>query len=93
MQEIAGMTKSINEEFKTESEEIVRDVQGQLDAFGGFKNQERGYLRFRRGSQSEGTRLERWGGGSTSFVNELKVGRKLSSNGRREHGDASGPYG
>jgi hypothetical protein len=40
MQEIAGMTKSLNEEFKSESEAIINDVQGQLESFNGFQSQE-----------------------------------------------------
>jgi hypothetical protein len=40
MQEIAGLTKSLNEEFKTESEEVINEVQGQLEGFNGFQSQE-----------------------------------------------------
>jgi hypothetical protein len=41
MQEIAGMTKRLNEEFKTESEDVVREVQGQLAGFDEFQSQEK----------------------------------------------------
>lgn len=41
MKELAAMTKNINEEFKTESEEVVTEVRGQLEAFEGFESQEK----------------------------------------------------
>lgn len=41
MKELATMTKNINEEFKTESEEVVTEVRGQLEAFEGFESQEK----------------------------------------------------
>ncbi|TVY40764.1 hypothetical protein LSUB1_G002043 [Lachnellula subtilissima] len=40
LKELAGMTKALNSEFKTESEEIVSDIRGQIDAFEGFESQE-----------------------------------------------------
>ena len=40
MKELAGMTKKLNEEFKTESEEMATEVRGQLETFENFKSQE-----------------------------------------------------
>jgi predicted RND superfamily exporter protein len=41
MKELASMTKQLNEEFKTESEEVVHDVEVQLDGFEGFEEQQK----------------------------------------------------
>ncbi|TVY47213.1 hypothetical protein LCER1_G007701 [Lachnellula cervina] len=40
LKELAGMTKALNSEFKTESEEIVSDIRMQIDSFEGFESQE-----------------------------------------------------
>jgi len=41
LKELAGLTKELNEEFKSESEELVGDIQAQLDGFQGFEEQEK----------------------------------------------------
>lgn len=41
LKELASMTKQLSEEFKTESEEVVRDVEIQLDGFAGFEDQQK----------------------------------------------------
>ncbi|CAG8979974.1 hypothetical protein HYALB_00010743 [Hymenoscyphus albidus] len=41
MKELATMTRNLNEEFKAESEEVVNEVRGQLEAFEGFESQEK----------------------------------------------------
>ncbi|KAG0647949.1 hypothetical protein D0Z07_5815 [Hyphodiscus hymeniophilus] len=41
MKELAIMTKQLNEEFKTESESVTRDVEVQLDGFAGFEDQQK----------------------------------------------------
>ena len=41
MKELASMTKQLNEKFKTESEEVTRDVEIQLDGFAGFEDQKK----------------------------------------------------
>jgi len=38
--ELATMTRHLNEEFKTESEEVVTEVKALLDGFGGFEEQQ-----------------------------------------------------
>ncbi|TVY48798.1 hypothetical protein LOCC1_G001095 [Lachnellula occidentalis] len=40
LKELAGMTKALNTEFKTESEEVVSDIRNQIVAFEGFESQE-----------------------------------------------------
>ncbi|TVY24594.1 hypothetical protein LHYA1_G006425 [Lachnellula hyalina] len=40
LKELAGMTKALNSEFKTESEEIVSDISSHINAFEGFESQE-----------------------------------------------------
>jgi hypothetical protein len=41
MKELAVLTRQLNEEFGTESEEVVRDVEGQLEGFEDFEEQRR----------------------------------------------------
>lgn len=41
MKELASMTKQLNEEFKTESEGVVHDVEIQLDGFEAFEDQQK----------------------------------------------------
>ncbi|KAG9231172.1 hypothetical protein BJ875DRAFT_487251 [Amylocarpus encephaloides] len=41
MKELTGMTKTLNEEFEQESEEIASEVNGHLTGFGRFEEQER----------------------------------------------------
>lgn len=41
LKELALMTKKIDEDFKTESGEIVKDAQTQLDGFGEFEEQQK----------------------------------------------------
>jgi hypothetical protein len=41
MKELATMTRTLNEEFKTEAEEIVTDVSTQIDGFENFTEQEK----------------------------------------------------
>ncbi|KAF4636908.1 hypothetical protein G7Y89_g1193 [Cudoniella acicularis] len=40
MKELARLTRSLNNEFKTESEELSNEIAGQLDGFKGFNTQE-----------------------------------------------------
>lgn len=41
LKELAGMTKGLNQEFKDDSQDLVRDVQAQLEGFEEFKEQEK----------------------------------------------------
>ena len=41
MKELASITKQLHEEFKTESEVVVQDVEIQLDGVAGFEDQQR----------------------------------------------------
>lgn len=41
LKELASMTKQLSEEFKTQSEEVVHDVEIQLDGFAGFEDQQK----------------------------------------------------
>lgn len=41
MKELATMTRTLNEEFRTEAEEIVTDVSTQIDGFENFSEQEK----------------------------------------------------
>ncbi|KUJ11281.1 uncharacterized protein LY89DRAFT_655061 [Mollisia scopiformis] len=41
LKELASMTKDLNQEFKNESEELVREVSAQLEGFGSFAEQEK----------------------------------------------------
>lgn len=40
MKEIATATRTLDTDFKTESEEVVRDITTQLEGFGGFEEQQ-----------------------------------------------------
>lgn len=39
MKELAGMATETDQQFKQESEDLVKDISGQLDALGGFEDQ------------------------------------------------------
>lgn len=41
MKELASMTKQLNEDFKTESEEVLNDVEIQIEGFKGFEDQQK----------------------------------------------------
>ena len=62
MKELASMTKQLNEEFKTESEGVVHDVERQLDVFEGFEDQQKRIEELQERVQAGRERIKTLGG-------------------------------
>lgn len=62
MKELASMTKQLNEEFKTESQEVVHDGEIQLDALKGFEDQQKRIEELQERVQAGRERIKTLGG-------------------------------